>query len=191
MMKIRNLSLLLIFISLFCEAQSQPIVTSIENPENDGMIVGTITLSNRNKKNYKKVFSLKKSNLPFEKSRKETRKAIDSLKRNGNLSDYYDRVNIEKNNCDFLDANKCVYFFTLVKPKGEYHFYTLQIISAFRGNINPIKLISLEISFEIEPGKIKYLGEINYDEKSGTVELINNIERDRLNFSQRFPNITF
>ena len=48
----------------------------------------------------------------------------------------------------------------------------------------------INIPFEIEPGKVKYLGAISLDVKSGRVQLTDRIERDRLKF-KKFPYIVF
>ncbi|MHC0445024.1 hypothetical protein ACWA1F_06410 [Flavobacterium sp. 3-218] len=165
---------------------SETMKISLSYPEIEGMIVGTIAVKNQNNKKYKKVFSLKRCHLPF----KESRRATDSLRKKGVLSDIYDSVTFSAKKCDFEQDGQSVYFFSIVKPRGDYRFYVLQIIGS-RGFIAPVDLINLDISFSIEPGTIKYLGEISYDEKNGTIEVIDQRQRDQLVLKEKFPMLKF
>lgn len=51
--------------------------------------------------------------------------------------------------------------------------------------------LPMEIPLEIEEGKIKYIGEIKLNVKKGEIKVLNNIERDRVKFKEKFPSINF
>ena len=154
--------------------------------KNEGMIVGTISLENRTLVPPRKFFAYKAEKLPFT----ENKKTIDSLAKSGHYEDFYGSVVIQSEDGDFFDEKKAIYYFTIVKPAGNYHFYNLRIFLN-TGYMQSTQLIPLNIPFEIEKGKVNYLGEIKYNVKNGTVEVINKIERDRLKFKEKFPEIKF
>ena len=93
---------------------------------------------------------------------------------------------------DFKEGDKDVYLFNIVQTAGKYRIYELNIFHNSGSQLNQYKhKVPVDITFEIEDGKIKYLGEINISIKDQETKLINNIERDRVKFKEKNPNIIF
>ncbi|WP_316632989.1 hypothetical protein [uncultured Flavobacterium sp.] len=88
---------------------------------------------------------------------------------------------------DFFDGEKAVYYFKIEKPKGKYKFYAIRTTRETVQNFT-IQTDTINIPFEIEKGKIKYIGEI-YFKKDRKVELIDKSERDLDTLKVKFPSL--
>jgi hypothetical protein len=160
--------------------------TFIDSNKKEGMLVGTISLENRKSIAGRHSFSFNKANLP-----NELNVVIhDSLKNKPNYSDYYDNVNLMNGEGDFEEDGKLIYLFNIVKPAGKYKFYQINIFLN-SGNMQSSWTMPIEIPFQIEEGKTKYIGEINLKVKKGELQILNKIDRDRLKFKEKYPTINF
>jgi hypothetical protein len=180
---------LILGISIITDCGSLPsesMKTFMDSSKKEGMIVGTISLENRKTISATNVFFYKKDGLP----RILSVKIVDSLKAIGNYKDNYDGIVIDKEKGDFIEDNKWIYLFNIVKPSGKYSFYERYILLN-TGSMQSRREIPMQIPFEIEEGKIKYIGEIKLNVKKGEIEILNKIERDRKIFKEKFPNIEF
>jgi hypothetical protein len=89
---------------------------------------------------------------------------------------------------DFFDGEKAVYFFSIEEPEGKYGFTKLGIFEN-GGFIQSSMGIPIDIGFEIEKGKVKYLGEIYVDYNQSFIGLNNESERDIRKLNEKFPNL--
>ncbi|MDR0227659.1 MAG: hypothetical protein LBI72_01110 [Flavobacteriaceae bacterium] len=90
---------------------------------------------------------------------------------------------------DFRDGGKAVYLFSVKATAGDYHFSKMRLHdnggSLYQRSYN----IPINFPFKIEPGKVKYFGEIYLDFKGDVLMLSNKKERDLKYFEQRFPGL--
>lgn len=96
---------------------------------------------------------------------------------------------LKKRKGDFQEGDKWIYMFQILKPEGQYKFHSIELFLN-SGYMQSTQSMRIDIPFEVEPGKVKYLGEISLNVKSGRVELTDKIERDRIKF-KKFPYIVF
>jgi hypothetical protein len=100
------------------------------------------------------------------------------------------QINFGNSNGDFKEGDKNVFLFNIVKTAGRYKIYEIETFLN-TGSMQSTKKIPVDIKFEIVAGKIKYLGEINHKVKENITQIVDNIERDRLKFQEKNPNIKF
>ena len=89
---------------------------------------------------------------------------------------------------DFYDGDKAVYFFSIQESEGQYSFSNFRIHEN-GGYTQSTADIPIDISFEIEKGKVKYLGEIFVDYNQSLIELNNESKRDLYKLQDKFPNL--
>ena len=179
--------ILLLFICSSCVTINYDRVKPIiDSSKKEGMLVGTISLENKKSIAGRHSFSFNKANLP-----NELNVVIhDSLKDKPNYSDYYDNVNLMNGQNDFEEDGKLIYLFNIVKPAGKYKFYEVDIFLN-SGYMQSTWTMPVEIPFELEEGKTKYIGEINLKVKKGELQILNKLDRDRLKFKEKYPTINF
>lgn len=165
---------------------SKSMKTFMDSSQKEGMIVGTIALDNRTTISPDFVFRIKKKGLPSVL----TVKVHDSLKAAGNYQYNYGGIVVGKPKGDFTEDGKWVYLFNIVRPAGDYDFYQVSILLD-TGYMKSTRDMPLTIPLEIEEGKIKYIGEINFNVKNRELEILNKIERDRIKFKEKFPFFVF
>lgn len=88
---------------------------------------------------------------------------------------------------DFFDGEKAVYYFKIEKPKGKYKFYAIRTTRETVQDFS-IQTDTINIPFELEKGKIKYIGEI-YFKKDREIELIDKSQRDLDTLKVKFPSL--
>ncbi|WP_321372849.1 hypothetical protein [uncultured Draconibacterium sp.] len=89
---------------------------------------------------------------------------------------------------DFFDGDKAVYYFSIQEPEGQYAFSNFKIFD--QGiYVSSTKNIPMDIKFNIEKGKVKYLGEIYVDYNQSLIKLNNEKERDIKKMNEQFPNL--
>jgi hypothetical protein len=93
-------------------------------------------------------------------------------------------------NGDFREDGKWIFLYTITKPAGKYNFYEIEIFLNSGYGQSTWKM-PVEIPFEIEEGKVKYLGELNLNVKKGEIRLLDKIDRDRTKFQELYPSIVF
>ena len=98
-------------------------------------------------------------------------------------------ITVSKRKGDFQEGDKWVYMFQILKPEGHYKFHSISLFLN-SGYMQSTQTMRIDIPFDVEPGKVKYLGEISLDVKKGRVQLTDKIDRDRLKF-KKFPYIVF
>lgn len=162
------------------------IKTELNPSKREGMIVGTVSLENRKSIAESHSLHFNKDGMPKEINKK----LWDSLATTNSFNDYYGSIYMKNSKGDFQEGEKWVYLFNIVKPAGNYKIYELELFLN-TGYMQSSWKLPLEIPIEIEEGKIKYLGEINIKVKKGELQILNNIERDRIKFKEKFPNIIF
>ena len=88
---------------------------------------------------------------------------------------------------DLFDGDKAVHYFKIKKPKGKYRFYAR---TTFKNGVQYAETITYELNvpFEIEKGKIKYIGEINC-KRDQSYEVNDQSERDLPKLKEMFPTI--
>ena len=105
----------------------------------------------------------------------------------------YIRINPEqtikmKFHPDFFDQNKAVYYFSITGTPGNYKFTELGL---FRntGYVQSTRSANIDFDFEIEKGKVKYVGEIYFNYKKQLILLNDEKERDIPKLKSLFPNL--
>ncbi|MBS7233945.1 hypothetical protein KHA90_23325 [Flavobacterium psychroterrae] len=168
--KLIRFGILLLFIS--CGSlPSESLKTFMDSSKKEGMLVGTISLENRRTISPDFVFRIKKKVLPSIL----TVKIHDSLKALGDYQYNYGGIVIDKAKGDFVEDEKWVYLFNIVRPAGKYDFYQLSLLLN-TGYMKSTHDLPMEIPLEIEEGKIKYIGEIKLNVKKGEIKVLNNID---------------
>jgi hypothetical protein len=88
---------------------------------------------------------------------------------------------------DFFDGFKAVHYFKIKKPKGQYAFYA-KMIEHHKVNEYGYATGRIDFPFEVEKGKIKYIGELNFTENE-SFEANKNPERDLNKLKEMFPSL--
>ena len=88
---------------------------------------------------------------------------------------------------DLFDGDKAVHYFKIKRKLGKYQFFARR---TFKNGYQAAETITYEINmpFEIEKGKIKYIGEINC-KRDQSYEINDKSERDIPKLKQMFPTI--
>ncbi|RTY83117.1 hypothetical protein EKL97_02970 [Flavobacterium sp. LS1P28] len=183
----RNLSILIITNILFsCSTPSASMKSEMNTFSKEGMITGSFSLENR-----KTISPVYKINYVQIESETSTNMFADKLnEKKTNFLYNPGQITFGSTNGDFTEDDKNVYLFNIVKTAGKYRIYEIEAFLN-TGYMQSTKKIPVDIKFEIMAGKIKYLGEINYNVKENIIKIIDNIERDRLKFQEINPNIKF
>ena len=188
-MKKRNLLIIILIVTniLFsCSTPSASMKSDMSIFSREGMIVGSFSLENRN--TISPSFKLNYIQIESETS---TNMFADLLNENKTNFLYNPgQVNFGSSNGDFKEGDKNVFLFNIVKTAGKYRIYEIEAFLN-TGYMQSTKKLPVDIKFEIVAGKIKYLGEINYNVKESIIKIIDNIERDRLKFQEINPKIKF
>ncbi|WP_298119502.1 hypothetical protein [Flavobacterium sp.] len=142
---------------------------------NNGMLVGTIAIENK-----KPIF-----NQYFFHYLGELDKSIST---NRMITIRPEQMTSMKFKPDFFDENKAVYYFLITEVQGKYKFTTLRLHEN-GGYIQSQGEIPMNITFHIEKGKVKYLGEIYFNYANNAVRLYNKKERDIPKFKEKYPNL--
>jgi hypothetical protein len=174
----------LIFFTLFagllsaCTAKSpsQDIPQGIAQNTDEGMIVGTIAIEN-----VKPIYNQYHFHYLAESQEDITTKQMITIRPQQTVS--------MKLNPDFNDQNKAVYFFSATVKKGTYYFTMLRTNNNGLGYTNQGN-IPLYIKFNIEKGKVNYLGEMYYNPTTNKVTISDQSKRDLPLIKQRWPYLT-
>lgn len=89
---------------------------------------------------------------------------------------------------DFFDGDKAVYLFSIQEPEGDYNFATMRIVNmgvAMHSSAD----IPIDISFNIEKGKVKYLGELYFDLNQSGIQVSDERVRDLNKLNEKFPDL--
>jgi hypothetical protein len=165
-----------------CALPSETMMTRLVKGSKAGMIVGTISLENRKRIASEHSFFYAHDSILIQKEQGTFLKTGYTQDNQGSI--------VMGQKGDFKENKKQVFFFSIVKLAGKYRFYGIQLFLN-TGYMQSIWKMPIDIPFEIEEGKIKYLGEINLKVKDGELQILNEIERDRIKFKEKFPNIEF
>ena len=184
----KKIILLIAIIPFFNGCVSLPSETSktfIDESKKEGMIVGTISLEDRKSIATGHYFYYANDSI---KSKLVLKEYDATMKYNSTKWKY--GIIIHNSKGDFTEDKKRVYMFTIVKPEGKYNFYEIEIFLN-SGYMQSTWKMPINLPFEIEAGKVKYIGEINFKVKKGELNIIDKIERDRMKIKEKFPNISF
>ena len=186
----KTLFLLFIFINSFISCAPLPssnMKTDMSSFKKEGMIAGTLSLEDKR--------TLSEYKLIYVQIQSGTNKNIFSDMLNEKKTDFvYNRgeVKFGYSGGDFKEGNKDVYLFNIIKPDGKYRIIELDIFHNSGSQLNQYShKIPVDITFEIEEGKVKYLGEIKISINEQKTKLVNKIERDRIKFKEKNSNIAF
>lgn len=184
---IRNLSILIIINILFsCSTPSASMKSEMNTFSKEGMITGSF--SSKNRKTISPVYKINYVQIESETS---TNMFADKLnEKKTNFLYNHGQINFGSTNGDFTEDDKNVYLFNIVTTAGKFKIYEIEAFLN-TGYMQSTKKIPVDIKFEIIAGKTNYLGEINYNVQKNVVKTINNIQRDRLKFEKKNPNIKF
>ena len=181
------IALFLLFLISGCATPSKNLQSTIDDPEHNGMLLGTISLEDRKFFAAGHYFYFANDSLRNVISEKEQdyffRKFSGKVKTDN-------RISILNASPDFKEGDKWVYLFNLVRPAGAYSIYEVEIYSN-SGTAQSSIRVPVHIPFEIEPGKISYIGEINFKGKTGHIQVLDQRERDRARFKEKAPDIDF
>jgi hypothetical protein len=171
-MKTRNIVILLTSILLFgCSTPAKRLQASYNAEKGEGMVVGTICIENKIYNGFTFIYADDKAsvnNYPNE-SGKFTFKYMPG---------------------DYEKKAKTYYLFNIIKPKGKYKFYKLQIFNNSRNDPSKFDL-PMDIKFEVVEGKTTYLGQINVNVQKKEFSIEDQQERDKTWFAEKAPQIQF
>lgn len=182
----KSIILLLLAISLSgCYVRPAQVPSTMDLSNNEGMIVGTLSFENEFMASESNVFFYANDSIADLLSKKQ----YDAILKQ-NSSKYKYSIYRPGHRGNFTEEGKEIYYFSIVKPAGKYRFYASEI---FRnsGYMQSTIVLPIDIPFEIEKGKVKYLGELNLNEKKGEIKLLDKRERDKARFNERYPTIPF
>ena len=186
----KNIILSSLFLSIICIGcsviPSQTITSQMNKVKKEGMIVGTISLENRKLIATGHYFFYANDSIRNLVRTKEYDGGM--LKKNSTKYNY--GLIIQNNNGDFREDGKWIFLYSIKKPAGKYNFYEIEIFLN-SGYMQSTWKMPIEIPFEVEEGKIKYLGELNLNVKNGTIRILDKIDRDRAKFKELYPSIVF
>lgn len=89
---------------------------------------------------------------------------------------------------DFFDGDKAVYLFSIQEPEGDYNFATMRIVNMGVATHSTVD-IPIDISFNIEKGKVKYLGELYFDLNQSGIQFSDERVRDLNKLNEKFPDL--
>lgn len=95
-----------------------------------------------------------------------------------------------KLNPDFFDGEKGVYYFAFKKPAGDYHFNAITLFQN-GGLYSSNAGMRIDIPFNVEKGKITYVGEIYLDYRNQNVTQNMLSERDLPKLKEKFQSINW
>lgn len=167
MKKILLLTVFALFLS--CATQpSQNIPQSFSAKSNEGMIIGSIAFENE-----KPIFN----SYTF---------LYSGPGKKNYISIHPEQTIKWKFKPDFFDNNKAVYLFSISGIPGNYEFTILKFFE--NGGFVTYNLTApINVSFEIEKGKVKYLGEIYVNYNQQIIQLNDQKERDLPKINEMFP----
>ena len=152
---------------------SAEISKNIEMSGEEGIVIGAISIDNRNYTNAARFF------YGEENISKDAKLSVVSI-----VPPQTWYVHFKP---DLFDGNKAVHYFKIKKLKGKYKFYAR---TTFKNGVQYAETMKYKLNapFEIEKGKIKYIGEINclYDH---SYEVNDKSERDLPKLKKMFPTI--
>ena len=184
--KILVLGLVGLFISCVSIPSSR-MESNMSSFKKEGMITGTLSLQD------KRILSEYTLDYVQIESGTDKNKFVDIINtKKTNFVYNTGEIKFGYSSGDFKVDGKDVYLFNIVQPAGKYRIYQLKTFHNSTSQLYQYtKIMPMDVTFEIEEGKIKYLGEIIIQLKEQNVKLINNIERDRIKFIEKNSNIIF
>jgi hypothetical protein len=168
--------ILIIAIQSCATLPSQYIPKTFEPENENGMLIGSIAI-----KNEKPIFN----GYMFY----YTGTGIDRITPNKMIRINPEQIVKMKFKPDIFVEDLAIYFFSIQEPPGSFSFSNFRIFEN-GGYIQSSADIPTDISFELQEGKVTYLGEIHVDYNKGLIELRNQRERDLEILSEMFPNLT-
>lgn len=154
-----------------CSTPAKRMQKTYNSGSGEGMIVGTICIEKKIYNGYTFYYA---DDVPS---------VNDYPNEQGNFTYKYDRA-------DFSKRGNTYYLFSIVKPKGKYKFFKIKIFNNTRNDQSTIE-IPVNMKFEVEAGKTTYFGQLTVNTKKKEYTVQNEIERDRIFFSKKAPEIQF
>ena len=170
--------LLIVAILLFnsctsVQLPSKEIPTNIVMNNDEGVVIGAISIDKRNYSNGVYLY--------YSKENEKDEKKIDVISIVPPQTWY---VHYEP---DLFDEFKAVHYFKIKKPKGKYSFIARTVV---HHGVQQYDYLTdkIDYPFEVESGKIKYIGELNFKQDE-TFEINDKSERDLKKLKEMFPTI--
>lgn len=162
----------ILLIIIGCSAPSKNLKTTFNESNDEGMIVGTICIENKTYNGYTFVFTDAKPGI-------------------ADYANISEDLTFKNSPGDFKEKGKTYYLFSIVKPQGKYKFAKIKIFDNTRESQSHFDIPLNMMDFEIKKGKTTYYGQltINTQEKKYIVE--NELERDKVWFNKKAPQIQF
>lgn len=174
----RYISLLFLVVLTFSSCAVRPsrnIPTAATLGSNEGMIVGTISIE-KSRPVYNSYYF--HYNRMLEDSYDTYEKKI------WIFSSQWLKV---KHKPDYVDGNKAVYLYSIKEVQGKYQFSLVRLHENGGSLYQKLYEKTMNFPFEIEKGKVKYLGELYLDVRSPFIELNDKRERDLKYFKEKYP----
>lgn len=183
----KTLLSIIIIVSIFgcVRLPSNDLKTEINSSNREGMIVGTISLEDRKLIATGHYFFYANDSIRNKIAEREYDATLKS-----NSTKWNHGIIISNSNGDFKEGEKQIYLFTIVRPEGKFNFYEIEIFLN-SGYMQSSWKLPIDLPFEIQAGKTKYIGELNLKVKKGAFQVLNEIDRDRMLFLEKFPAIIF
>ena len=166
----------MVFMLTSCASQpSSSIPQTFNSQLNEGMVIGSIAF-----KNERPIFNGYMFYYIGENIKKITSSKMISIS-----PEQIVKMKFQPN---FFDNDKAVYFFSITEIPGNYSFVTLRLFEN-GGFVQSSANIPIDIKFNIEKGKVKYLGEIYFDYNKGLIETSDKRDRDLPRLKELYPSL--
>jgi hypothetical protein len=163
--------LLLSLVFFGCSTPSKKLQTSYSADKGEGMVVGTICIQNKIHNGFTFVYS-------------DDKPAVNNYPNESGKFTY------KYSGGDYQKKGNTYYLFSVVRPKGKYKFFKVNIFNNSRNDQSQFSL-PMDVKFEVIEGKTTYLGQINVNVQKKEFSLEDQQERDKTWFAEKAPQIQF
>ena len=153
-----------------CSTPAEKLQSTYNKENREGLVVGTIYIENKNASSYTFVYG-------------DDKLAMADHPNNINKFSY-------KYVGDFNLDKKSYFLFSIAKPKGKYKFHRVEVFDNTREKIEQFD-VPMDVNFEVVEGKTTYLGQLNVNVQKKEFSVENQIDRDRIWFAKKAPQIQF
>ena len=162
----------LVILVIGCSAPNKNIKTTYNESNNEGMIVGTICIENKTFNGYTFVYTDSKPGI-------------------ADYANVSEDLTYKNSSGDFKEKGKTYYLFSIVKPQGNYKFAKIKIFDNTREAQFKFEIPLDNLNFKIEKGKTSYFGQLTVNTQEKKFTVVNQLERDKVWFNKKAPQIQF
>ncbi|SCY94206.1 hypothetical protein [Flavobacterium caeni] len=150
--------------------------------EKMGILVGTVAIKNKRTIASKHYFLFANDSIKTYLDKKVREPTIWKA----NLTQY--KYSLQADDFLWKKDKTWYYSFKIMIPAGVYTFYELEIFQNTGYMQSTIKapIQDYNIVFEVKPGQINYLGELNLEMKTWNIYLENEYERDKVKLNKEY-----